>query len=186
MPPTATFCDGKGDPGAHAKSYPASGKRNCEVKLLKDRFGGKFIASGNPLLVVNYESGCEARANDDGGAVVFELIKASTASSDFSRRRGSTTASWCRAVRGRTRQVVTPRVAGTKAAYRRIRIECKGAETRQLAQRRNGSLSRVSRQGTSLRTSYSYAATRVQGLNTKPGVIATSAGIGCRSENRSG
>jgi hypothetical protein len=74
----ATFCDAgniKGESCAHAKGYPASGKRNCDVKLLKDRFGGKFIASGNPLLVINYESGCEARANDDGGSVVFELVK---------------------------------------------------------------------------------------------------------------
>jgi hypothetical protein len=69
-----TFCDGgniKGDTCTHAKGYPASGKRNCDVKLLKDRFSGRFGA-GNPLLVVNYESGCESRANDDGGAVVFE------------------------------------------------------------------------------------------------------------------
>jgi hypothetical protein len=77
----ATFCDAgniKGDTCTHAKGYPASGnKRNCDVKLLKDRFGGKFVASGNPLLVVNYESGCEARANDDGGSAVFELVKGS-------------------------------------------------------------------------------------------------------------
>ena len=74
----ATFCDApniKGDTCTHAKGYPASGKRNCEVKLLKDRFTGRFIASGNPLLVVNYDSGCEARANDDGGSAVFELVK---------------------------------------------------------------------------------------------------------------
>jgi hypothetical protein len=77
----ATFCDAgniKGDTCSHAKGYPASGKRNCEVKLLKDRFTGKFIASGNPLLAVNYDSGCEARANDDGGSAVFELVKGST------------------------------------------------------------------------------------------------------------
>ncbi|WP_410968529.1 hypothetical protein, partial [Salmonella sp. SAL4443] len=43
--------------------------------LLKDRFTGRFIASGNPLLVVNYDSSCEARANDDGGSVVFEQVK---------------------------------------------------------------------------------------------------------------
>jgi hypothetical protein len=74
----ATFCDAgniKDDTCTHAKGYPASGKRNCEVKLLKDRFTGKFIASSNPLLVVNYDSGCEARANDDGGSAVFELVK---------------------------------------------------------------------------------------------------------------
>lgn len=72
----ATFCDAaniKGDTCTHAKGYPASGKRNCEVKLLKDRFAGRFIAAGNPLLVVSYDSGCEARANDDGGSVVFEF-----------------------------------------------------------------------------------------------------------------
>jgi hypothetical protein len=73
----ATFCDAgniKGDSCKRAKGYPASGRKNgCEVKLLGDRFNGKFIASGSPLLVVNYESGCESRANDDGGAVVFEL-----------------------------------------------------------------------------------------------------------------
>lgn len=75
-----TFCDGgniKGDTCTHAKGYPASGKRNCDVKLLKDRFSGRFIASSNPLLVVNYESDCEARASNDGGSVVFELVKGS-------------------------------------------------------------------------------------------------------------
>jgi len=77
----ATFCDAgniKGDTCTHAKGYPAAGKRNCDVKLLADRFAGRFIASGNPLLVVNYESGCEARATNDGGAAVFELVKGST------------------------------------------------------------------------------------------------------------
>ncbi|MBI5323212.1 hypothetical protein [Bradyrhizobium sp.] len=73
----ATFCDAaniKGDTCTRAKGYPASGRKNgCDVKLLKDRFSGRFIASGNPLLVVNYDSGCEARANDDGGSAVFEL-----------------------------------------------------------------------------------------------------------------
>jgi hypothetical protein len=73
----ATFCDAaniKDDTCSHAKGYPASGnKRNCDVKLLKDRFSGRFVPSDNPLLVINYESGCEARANDDGGSVVFEL-----------------------------------------------------------------------------------------------------------------
>lgn len=73
----ATFCDPahiKGDTCKRAKGYPANGNKNgCEVKLLGDRFAGRFVASGNPLLVVNYESDCEARANDDGGAVVFEL-----------------------------------------------------------------------------------------------------------------
>jgi hypothetical protein len=75
----ATFCDAaniKGDSCRRAKGYPASGpKRGCDVKLLGDRFAGRFVASGNPLLVVNYESGCESRANDDGGAVVFEVVK---------------------------------------------------------------------------------------------------------------
>ncbi len=73
----ATFCDAthiSGDTCTRAKGYPASGnKSGCDVKLLADRFAGRFIASGAPLLVVNYESGCEARANDDGGSVVFEL-----------------------------------------------------------------------------------------------------------------
>jgi len=74
----ATFCDAgdiKGDTCARAKGYPASGQRHCEVRLAKDRFTGRFIASGNPLLVVDYESGCEARASNDGGAVVFEQVR---------------------------------------------------------------------------------------------------------------
>jgi hypothetical protein len=75
----ATFCDAgniKGDTCTRAKGYPASGRKSgCDVKLLGDRFSGKFVAAGNPLLVINYESDCESRANDDGGAVVFELIK---------------------------------------------------------------------------------------------------------------
>jgi len=73
----SAFCDAahiSGDTCTRAKGYPASGNRSgCDVKLLGDRFAGRFVASGNPLLVVNYESGCEARANDNGGAVVFEL-----------------------------------------------------------------------------------------------------------------
>ncbi len=76
----ATFCDAgniKDDTCTHAKGYPAAGKRSCAVKLLGDRFAGRFIASSNPLLAVNYESDCEARANDNGGAVVFELVKGS-------------------------------------------------------------------------------------------------------------
>jgi hypothetical protein len=72
----ATFCDAAnihGDTCTRAKGYPGyGGSRGCEVKLLGDRFAGRFVAAGNPLLVVNYESGCESRANDDGGAVVFE------------------------------------------------------------------------------------------------------------------
>ena len=75
----ATFCDAgniKGDTCTRAKGNPASGRKSgCEVKLLGDRFSGRFVAAGNPLLVINYESDCESRANDDGGAVVFELIK---------------------------------------------------------------------------------------------------------------
>lgn len=72
-----TFCDAaniKGDTCAHAKGYPGAGKRGCDVKLLGDRHSGRFAGSGNPLLVVNYESGCESRATDDGGAVVFEQV----------------------------------------------------------------------------------------------------------------
>lgn len=73
----ATFCDAgniKGGTCTRAKGYPASGRKSgCDVKLLKERFSGRFVAAGNPLLVINYESGCEARANDNGGAVVFEL-----------------------------------------------------------------------------------------------------------------
>lgn len=73
----AAFCDPahiKGDTCKRARGYPASGNKNgCEVKLLGDRFAGRFVASGHPLLVINYESDCEPRANDDGGAVVFEL-----------------------------------------------------------------------------------------------------------------
>lgn len=70
-----TFCDAadiKGSACTKAKGYPNGGGRSCDVKLTADRYSGRFIASGNPLLVVNYESGCEARATDNGGAVVFE------------------------------------------------------------------------------------------------------------------
>ena len=52
--------------------YPNAGKRACDVTLTADRYRGKFVASGNPLLVVNYESGCEAHTTDNGGTVVFE------------------------------------------------------------------------------------------------------------------
>ncbi len=71
----STFCDAaniKGSACSRAKFYPEAGRRACDVKLNPDRFGGRFVAGGNPLLVVNYESGCEAHATDNGGAVVFE------------------------------------------------------------------------------------------------------------------
>jgi len=71
----STFCDAdniKGSTCTRAKGYPNAGERGCDVKLTADRHSGGFITSGNPLLVINYESGCEAHATDGGGAVVFE------------------------------------------------------------------------------------------------------------------
>lgn len=71
----STFCDAaniKGSACTKARGYPNGGNRGCDVKLTADRYSGRFIAAGNPLLVVNYQSGCEAHATDNGGAVVFE------------------------------------------------------------------------------------------------------------------
>ena len=71
----STFCDAaniKGSACTKAKGYPDAGNRACDVKLTGDRYGGRFMASGNSLLVVNYESGCEPHATDNGGSVVFE------------------------------------------------------------------------------------------------------------------
>jgi len=71
----STFCDATNIKGAtcrRAKGYPEAGKRACDVALRAERYGGKFLATGNPLLVVFYDSGCEAHTTDNGGAVVFE------------------------------------------------------------------------------------------------------------------
>lgn len=71
----STFCDAAnihGSACSRSKGYPNAGNRGCDVKLSADRHSGRFVASGNPLLVVNYESGCEAHATDNGGSVVFE------------------------------------------------------------------------------------------------------------------
>ena len=71
----STFCapgDIQGSTCKRAKGYPNAPRGGCEVTLNEDRYSGKFLPSGNPLLVVNYESGCEAHATDNGGAVVFE------------------------------------------------------------------------------------------------------------------
>jgi hypothetical protein len=73
----STFCEAaqiKADTCKRAKNYPNAGRRSCDVTLAKDRYGGRFVGSGNRLLVVAYDSGCEAHATDDGGAVVFEEI----------------------------------------------------------------------------------------------------------------
>jgi hypothetical protein len=73
----STFCDAGNIQGAtckRAKFYPNAGRRGCDVKLTADRHSGKFLASGNPLLVVNYESECEGHATDLGGAVLFEQV----------------------------------------------------------------------------------------------------------------
>jgi hypothetical protein len=53
-----------------AKEYP--GGRACDVKLGEERYSGKFLAADSTLLVVSYESGCEAHATDFGGSVIFE------------------------------------------------------------------------------------------------------------------
>ena len=75
-PLLSTFCDAADIAGStckRARGYPSSDGRACDVKLTGDRYSGKFIASGDPILVVAYESGCEPHATDSGGAVVFEL-----------------------------------------------------------------------------------------------------------------
>lgn len=72
----ATFCDLGNIDGATCKKarlYPDAGERACDVKLTAERQRGKFLANV-PLLVIAYESGCEARATDNGGAVLFELV----------------------------------------------------------------------------------------------------------------
>lgn len=71
----STFCapgDIQGSTCKRAKGYPNAPRGGCEVTLNEDRYSGKFLPAGNPLLVVNYESGCEAHATDNGGSVVFE------------------------------------------------------------------------------------------------------------------
>lgn len=71
----STFCDAGNIQGAtckRARFYPDAGRRACDVKLTADRYSGRFIASRNPLLVVNYQSGCEAHVNDFGGVALFE------------------------------------------------------------------------------------------------------------------
>jgi hypothetical protein len=76
----STFCDSasiKGSTCERAKNYPNAGRRGCDVKL-GARYGGRFIASGDPLLVVAYESGCEAHVTDFGGAIVFEEVSGQT------------------------------------------------------------------------------------------------------------
>lgn len=71
----STFCapaDIEGSTCKRARGYPNAPRSGCNVTLNEDRYSGKFLPSGNPLLVVNYESGCEAHATDNGGSVVFE------------------------------------------------------------------------------------------------------------------
>ena len=77
----STFCDAaniKGSACAKARGYPNAGERACDVSLTEDRSSGRFVASGNSLLVVNYESGCESHATDDGGSAVFEQSSGKT------------------------------------------------------------------------------------------------------------
>ena len=71
----ATFCDAASIKGAtckRTKGYPDAGQRGCDVTLSPDRARGKFLASGNLLLVVNYDSGCESHATENGGVALFE------------------------------------------------------------------------------------------------------------------
>jgi hypothetical protein len=71
----ATFCapaDIEGSTCKRARGYPNAPRQGCDVTLNDDRYSGKFLPTGNPLLVVNYTSGCEAHATDNGGSIVFE------------------------------------------------------------------------------------------------------------------
>jgi hypothetical protein len=71
----STFCDAaniKGSTCTRAKGYPDAPRRGCDVALRAERYSGKFLGAGNPLLVVFYDSGCESHATDEGGAAVFE------------------------------------------------------------------------------------------------------------------
>jgi hypothetical protein len=69
----SAFCDPANIEGStckHAKDYPDG--RVCDVKLGEERYSGKFLAADSTLLVISYESGCEAHATDFGGSVIFE------------------------------------------------------------------------------------------------------------------
>lgn len=72
----STFCDAADIAGStckRARRYPNADGKACDVKLIGERYSGKFIAAGEPILVVSYESACESHATDSGGAVVFVL-----------------------------------------------------------------------------------------------------------------
>ena len=71
----STFCapaDIHGSTCKRARGYPNAPRGGCNVTLDEDRTSGKFLPSGNPLLVVTYESECETHSTDNGGSVVFE------------------------------------------------------------------------------------------------------------------
>ncbi|WGS00194.1 hypothetical protein MTX26_04890 [Bradyrhizobium sp. ISRA443] len=70
----STFCAAasiKGSTCTRARSYPNAAGRACDVTLTKERYAGRFLAAGSPLLVVNYESECEPHATDFGGVALF-------------------------------------------------------------------------------------------------------------------
>jgi hypothetical protein len=73
----STFCEATNIKGATCEAawnYRNTQGSLCDVTLSKDRYSGRFIASGNSLLVVTYRSECENSATNYGGAVVFEEI----------------------------------------------------------------------------------------------------------------
>ena len=99
----STFCDAQNIQGAtcrKAKNYPNG--RACDVKLGKERYGGKFLAAGTGLLVIGYESGCEPHATDFGGSVVFEQRAAVMPSGVINPATASMNASSSRTTRCRT------------------------------------------------------------------------------------
>ncbi|MBR0798925.1 hypothetical protein JQ615_26400 [Bradyrhizobium jicamae] len=62
----------KGSTCTRARAYPNAAGRVCDVKLTGERYSGRFLPSGNALLVVIYESACEAHVNEFGGVALFE------------------------------------------------------------------------------------------------------------------
>lgn len=74
----STFCDAGKIHGAsceRAKFYPDARTGGCDVKLTPDRYSGKYLGAGDSLLVVRYESDCEAHVNDFGGFALFQRMR---------------------------------------------------------------------------------------------------------------
>lgn len=71
----SSFCspqDIQGSTCAKAAGYRRPG--TCDIHLTSTRLAGRFASTRSTTVLVDYDSGCEARSTDNGGTILFQVV----------------------------------------------------------------------------------------------------------------